>query len=341
LFQENIDKKILKALSKFNLDLAGKTVLTEAASGNYASTCVIAALAGGDVFAYAKTSRYATIPGVKKQVNSLASKLGIERNLTIIESLDDVDFSRIDIVTNNGFLRPIDAAFINRLSSRCVIPLMWEPWEYRPSELDLEVCRVKGIKVYGTNENDPRLRTMEYIGYVLIKILLNNGFSPFSAKLLALGCARFVSPAVSVLRNSGYTVDAVTDYSDKVRQLDNYDAILLLEHERNLTLLGGEDAYINAAQLSHSPLVVHICGGLDEKALGFLKVIPEHPAPFGYMSFSTDYADSQAVVDLHTAGLKVAEGMLEANKLGLSGNGYRKFMENNYPALAFDNPEYW
>lgn len=339
--QENIDKKILKALSKFNPDLTGKCVLTEAASGNFASTSVIAALAGAEVFAYTKNSRYATVAGVRKQVNHLATQLGVERKLNIIETLDDVDFSKIDVVTNNGFLRPINAAFIDRLSPKCVIPLMWEPWEYRSSDLDIEACRAKCIKVYGTNETDYRLRTMEYIGYVLMKILLNNGCSPFSARLLALGCEHFVEPSVSVLRNSGYNVDAITDYSEKIDKLDNYDVILLLEHERNIPLIGGEGTFLKAANLPGSTIILHICGNINVNSLERFKVIPDKPAPFGHMSFSTDYADSQSVVDLHTAGLKVAEGMLEANKLGLFGSAYREFMESNYPAMAFDKPEYW
>ncbi|OGV51396.1 MAG: hypothetical protein A2017_14815 [Lentisphaerae bacterium GWF2_44_16] len=339
--QENIDKKILKALAEFSLDLTGKTVLTEAASGNYASTCVIASLAGAEVYAYTKNSRYATVQEVKNQVNALASKLGALRGIRIIESFDGLDLRNIDIVTNTGFLRPLDSAFVNRLSRKCVIPLMWEPWEYRPNELDLDACAAKGIKVYGTNESDPRLRTMEYMGYVLLRILLNNGFSPLGSRLLILGCERFVVPALSVLKNSGYAVRAVTDYSEKIDSPEDYDAFILLEHERNLPLIGGRGAYLNVADIPASALIVHICGNIDKKDLSSSRIIPENPALFGHMSFSTDYADPKAVVDLHTAGLKVAEGMLEANTLGLQGTEYRDFMEKNYPALSFDNPQYW
>jgi hypothetical protein len=48
-----------------------------------------------------------------------------------------------------------------------------------------------------------------------------------------------------------------------------------------------------------------------------------------------------AVIDLHTAGLKVAEGMLSANSAGLKGEEYKLFMEKNYPALGFDDQKYW
>ena len=59
------------------------------------------------------------------------------------------------------------------------------------------------------------------------------------------------------------------------------------------------------------------------------------------MSIRADFIDPQAVFDLHTAGLKVAEGMLKANEMGLKGKDYKEFMEKNYPALAFEEPRWW
>ena len=59
------------------------------------------------------------------------------------------------------------------------------------------------------------------------------------------------------------------------------------------------------------------------------------------MSFTTDFIDNTAIIDLHTAGLKVAEGMLKANNLKLKPHDYKKYLEENYPALAFDDHKYW
>ena len=67
--------KITEAIEKFKLNLSGKTVLTEAASGNYVVTPIIAALAGAKVIAIAKASRFATIEEVKRQTYSLAKEL--------------------------------------------------------------------------------------------------------------------------------------------------------------------------------------------------------------------------------------------------------------------------
>ncbi|MEQ9108008.1 MAG: hypothetical protein RLO04_11130, partial [Limnobacter sp.] len=58
-------------------------------------------------------------------------------------------------------------------------------------------------------------------------------------------------------------------------------------------------------------------------------------------SLGTGEADSKAVVDLHTAGLHVAEGMLAARDLGLSGQACRTYLESNYPALSLEDERYW
>ena len=68
---------------------------------------------------------------------------------------------------------------------------------------------------------------------------------------------------------------------------------------------------------------------------------PVHPASFGYMSYTADYMGSHVVIDLHTAGLKVAEGMISANLLGFDGEEYKNHMEINYPAMAFYDKRFW
>ena len=56
------------------------------------------------------------------------------------------------------------------------------------------------------------------------------------------------------------------------------------------------------------------------------------------MSYTTDSIDPIAVIDLHTAGLKVAEGMILDN---FNKFKFKQFMESNYPALAFSGEKYW
>lgn len=332
-------KKIYGSINKFGLNLSGKTVLTEAATGNYVITPIIAALSGAMVYAFTKDSRYGSIDEVRKQTYILAKETGVDGKIKVLDSLDDINLKEIDVLTNTGFLRPINRILISRLSSRCVIPLMWEPWEHRSDELEIEVCREYGIKVYGTNESDQRLRTMEYIGFTVLYKLLENGMSPFSSNVLLIGCEQFIEPVERILRQNGYQLSKITDYVFNVN-LEGFDVIVLLEHERDILIIGGDKSFIDKGDISDETLVLHICGRVDFNGALF-RYIPKEPASYGYMSFTTDYIDNKAVIDLHTAGLSVAEGMLKANELGLKGIEYKTYMEGNYPAKAFDDPLLW
>jgi len=334
-------KGIIKAIEKFNLNLTDKVVLTEAATGNYVVTPVIAAVAGvKKVYAFTKDSVYGSMEKVKKETNSLAKILNVEDKVFIINSFGDVDFESLDIVTNTGFLRPVTRDLIEKLPCKCVIPLMYEPWEFRRGEIDLEACYEKGVKVYGTNEGDERLRTMEYIGFVVLYLLLENKYSPFSSKVLLMGCKKFVDPTSHILVQNGYAVEEFVDYNARLNP-KIYDAIVILEHKKDVLLIGDKpEAFIDKDEIREDTLVIHICGNVDFNNARF-KFVPQNIKPFGYMSITTDFMDPQAVIDLHTAGLKVAEGMLKANELGLKGLEYKLFMEKNYPALAFDSPQFW
>lgn len=337
--RERLARLIAGAVDTFSLRLDGRLVLTEAATGNYAVTPVIAALAGADVIAFTRASRFGTVDEVVQQTRELADTVRPGLSLKVVTSLDDrLSIGRVDIVTNTGFLRPLDAAFVERLRDGCVIPLMWETWEFRPGEIDLEACRRKGIKVYGTNENDPRLRTKEYIGFVVLERLLGLKRTPLSTRVLLLGSAEFTGPVQPLLAAAGYQCRAAT--VDEHVSADEFDAVVLLEHKVRVELVGSERALIPASTLRPDQAVIHVCGEADLSAAP-CATDPDSPAPFGFMSYTTDHADPKAVVDLHAAGLSVAEGMLRASEQGLSGADYKHFVETRFPGQAFTEPQYW
>lgn len=333
-------ERISGSIKKLELDLKGRRILTEAATGNYVVTPVIAASAGAEVMAYTRDSAYGTAATVKNQTAALADEMNVSSRLRIITDIAGIDLRCFDIVTNCGFLRPIDRDFISRLSPGSVIPLMYEPWEFRDGEIDLEACLERGIKVYGTNEADPRLRIMEYIGYAALYFLLARKLSPFSANILVLGCEQFVGPTIAVLERNGYAFRPVTAYDERV-DVSGFNAVVVVEFADDRLLIGpGSSAYINLNDINPEAYVIHIAGNVNFTGAAFA-FTPDKPRPFRYMSYTTDFIDPQAVIDLHTAGLKVGEGLLAANRLGLRGGAYKHFMETNYPALAFDNERLW
>ncbi len=330
--------KIKYSLDKFNLNLTGKVVLTEAATGAYSVTPVIAAMAGAKVYALAKESFYGSVEDIKKSVYAL-TEANVKSNIHIVQSLEEVT-EPIDIVTNSGFVRPINGKVIRKLTSNSVISLMYEPWEFRDEDIDMESARLAGVKVYGTNEHDPRLKTMDYIGLTVLYLLLKEKISHFSAKkVLVLGNVEFVEPIQQCLSHNHYDVTVVTSYEKSI-DVQAYDVIIVAENSNPRSIIGPGDSFIKKTDLDKSKLVIHICGTVDFSDAQFSHV-PESPKKFGFMSFRTDYIDDQALIDLQTGSLLVAQGMLEAGKRGLLGKDYKHFMEKNYPALAFEDEKYW
>ena len=93
--------KIEDAIDRLELDLSGKVVLTEAATGAYIVTPVIAALAGAEVYAFTKDTRYGTVADVTKQTNELVDLfINKKPSLTIIDKLTPEIIGKAYIITN-------------------------------------------------------------------------------------------------------------------------------------------------------------------------------------------------------------------------------------------------
>jgi len=194
-------KVIQTSISTFSLDLSGLVVLTEAATGYYMLTPLIGALAGADaVYALSLDSRFGEAKDIQREIMKMARTWKVGDKIKILNDRSDTRLGNVDIVTNLGFVRPLDLAFLKRLKRTAVVPLMWETWEYRADDLDLAACRKLGISVLGTNEHHVSLRTFEYIGYVAIKLLMEAGIEVFQSKIVVLGAGEFCDHTLRTLK---------------------------------------------------------------------------------------------------------------------------------------------
>ena len=325
--------QLRRSLEKFEPDLAGLTVLTEAASGNYLCTPIIAAMSGAKVFAIGKDTEYGSFHEIAETIKSVATECGVYSNISLMNSFDDVPLSSVDIVTNTGHVRPINESILTKLNSDCVISLMYEPWEFRSTDLDLELARELGLVIVGTNEDDPRLRTQRYIGLTVLYFILENKLSPFSAKVLVVGSKKFNAAIHDVLDSLDYSVKTV-DVDENTLKIDMrlYNVVVFADMIGNTLLVGGDGALIEAVHIDSDVLLVHIAGRVDFNAVR-CKYIPEKPAAATKMSFTTDFIDPLAVYDLHTAGLLVAEGVIQGRRKGLPNSALVEFVEQFYPAI--------
>jgi hypothetical protein len=313
-----------EAIQALQVDLAGVRVLTEIASGAYVVTPLIAARAGAEmVSAVTRTSPFGTAADVIDYGQEWADAFGVADRIGFFEGSAAERASEADIVTNLGFVRPIDVDLVARLPRHAVVSLMWEPWEFREQDLDLAACAAAGIPVIATNERHPRLRLFEYVGVLAVKLLLESGVEIVRSRIVIVGSDPFGDAVETKLvalgaktRRAARAGTGSLD-ADVGRFVQDADAVVVVEH-RDRREMVGDDGGIRAERLVGGCRLIHIAGRVDERALARAGV-HKHPdrivAP-GYMTLATDYVGPRPVIELHAAGLRVAADAVRCRRDG-------------------------
>ena len=314
-------KKILEEnIKKWNLNLKNLTVLTEAASGNYIYTPLIAAMAGAKVYALTKDSPYGKASKIKIDTLLLAEKFGVSKKIEVFEQkLPSSIISKSDIVTNLGFLRPLNQKFISYLKKTAVIPLMWETWEFRENDLDLKTCWERDISVLGTNENHFKLRILDYLGDLILKKIAEEGIKKITnLRTVVLGDNRFTFLIKKTLRNSGARV------YNSVKYLKGAKILIIAFHKEKKVIIGKKGILIadKLKELAPDVLVIQLSGSgiIFRQDLARVKIsfIPKKTPKPHFMSWTLAEVGPKPVIKLHTAGLKVGEILAKARLKGLS-----------------------
>jgi hypothetical protein len=344
---------IRNAIVTFDLSLSGLVILTEAATGYYILTPMIAALAGANhVYALTRDSRYGTAREVYEKTMALADRWGIADRIEILFSREDERIGLADIVTNLGFVRPLNTPFLERLKGSAVIPLMFETWEYRSKDLDLNECRRLNIPVAGTNESDDRLQIFSYVGELATKLLFELNIEVFRSSIIVVGGEYFGAAVCNALISAGAYVHQIdvnhgeTLESPEAKEaLKNAEAMVIADHQSKEILMGpgGQISAQELLSLNPGIVVAHITGGANLQDLQE-RCIPHRPvqfAPIGYMSVATDYLGPRPLIDLHTAGLRVGQALAYAAREGYSGMfAEKRAAELNSLVRKFDGSKY-
>ena len=262
--------KIDDAVNRLNLDLSGKVVLTEAATGAYIVTPVIAALAGAEVYAFTKDTRYGTVAEVRKQTNELIDLFKDKKlNVTVIDKLTPEIIAKADIITNSGHLRPLNSEKLQHSKKGVVIPLMYEAWEWRDADLDIEFCKKNGIVVGATNERHPDVDVFNYLGDMALKmifdaglcpyknsfiLLCNNDFGPFIAKVLSKVCGALgvCDTAENRANYEGLDIDWLGNFPDLTvpEKYRKSEAVLFTAYPFDKAWIGNENLPIAVKKIS-------------------------------------------------------------------------------------------
>jgi hypothetical protein len=319
-------KRLREIVDHVGLDLSGGTVLTEAATGAYVVTPVIAALAGARVTAFTRASRFGMVEEVRRQTTRLADALDLTDRIDVVDHLRHEVIASADIVTNSGHLRPLTAEVVNRMTPGAVIPLMYESWEFRAQDLDIEACRRRGIAVGGTNERHPKLQIFDYLGMLAIHGLLNSGVAVADSHVLLICDNPFESFIEHQLLRAGARVALVDGSASRIETAlaeQVYDAIVLATTPAQRPWLGKPgQAQVSAARVPAGSVLVQVFGDIDREAFDDVRFYPPAaPAP-GHMGVMLHDIGVEPIVRLQAGGLKAGECLLRKDVAVGSPNSF-------------------
>jgi hypothetical protein len=296
------------AVAATGLDLSGLTVLTEAATGAYAVTAVLAAMAGAKrVYAFTKPTRHGTVADAQVETLDLAAMLGVADRIEIQEKITPEVLHIVDIVTNSGHLRPLTAALIDQLHSDAVIALMFEAWEFRREDLDIEACARRNIPVVGVNERHPSVDVFSFLGPLSVKQLHDCGLAVYGNRIALLCDNDFHGSLRAGLAGAGANVETFTSVAAVHR--DAWDAIVVALQPVATARIGALEAGHLAACAPAGSVVVQFWGDMDRHALARngLAVWPAQPVGLGHMGILLSEIGPEPIVRLQTGGLRAAE----------------------------------
>lgn len=305
------EKLLLEAVEKFQLDFQNATILTEAATGYFCSTSLLAGLSNGNVIAVAKDSEYGSALDAINFCKKWAQRLGIQNRIIFSEEPAQNFAHKSDIITNLGFVRPINDVFISKLSSDACICLMWEPWEIRDYEIDTEFAAKKDISILATNESHPNLETFKFVGLLAVKLLLQSDIEVLKSRIAIYSSEPFHGPikeSIEALGGNVVSIDAL-----------NLDAIIVAEH-RDPKFFTSEKCLNFEKLRKNGTKIIHICGNIDFQKLEKVGIskFPSRNASFGKMTVTTAYVGPRPIIELHAAGLKIGALYHASLKSGFS-----------------------
>ncbi|MEO8360111.1 MAG: hypothetical protein ABI672_08785 [Vicinamibacteria bacterium] len=301
-------------IQSLKLDLSEFVVLTEAATGPYVVTPVIAAMAGSPrVIALTRDSSYGSVEEVTRQTKQLAEYCGVSHRIEVRVERDPAWFQAADIVTNLGFVRPLDRATCRAIRPGRVVPLMCEAWEWRPQDLDVVACDEFGIQTFGTNEHHPKAPVFEYCGWLALKLVQEAGLEGHQTRALIIGRDKFAKVIAARLGAAGAQVEHALTFGEASQR--PADAVIIADYHEPGFVIGpsGEIESAEFAARYGSATVIPFVGQVDVLGLAALgvRVFPAENPGSHRMVRTLAALGPRPVIELHAAGLKVGAMALQ------------------------------
>ena len=339
-------EKLQHTIQDLNIQLQNECVLTESASGAYACTPVLAALGGAEVHAFARDSKYGSARECIKEVQTLAELCGVSDRIHFHTEKNEMPWERATVITNSGALRPLDSAVLERVSASCRIPLMFEAWEFRAQDLDLDFCKLKGIRVAGTNERHPQTDVFGYLGDLVVRLIQDAKQTPYRNKFIVVSnndftpylCKPLVSMSAAVgvycpleykseIENLGATYLGDWNSTEIPNDWKSTSAVIYTGSPFSENLWGNFPLLnFHVWKSLNSPLLLRFAGDVSEA--DFVQhEINFHPeqVPAGHMGILPSAIGWDPIIRLQAGSLKVAQ-LMKTNEVNYNNEVLAQYL---------------
>lgn len=308
-------KELVKALC---IDLSDKVILTEVGTELYGLTPILAALTGAKkVYAWTRDSRFGSALDTIERVSGFIDELGFsgDRIEFFNGSFNEDHLKEADVITNSGFLRPLNEYKLKHTKESVVIPLMFEAWELRNEDVDLVYCRKRKIPLSGTWENHPSLMVFEHVGMLALKQSMCAGFEVYRNNILIWSDDDFgLLAEKSFLQVGANSIIRTTHYETLLSEAPNLDFVYFCDFDVAKDVESINSTVVNRLlELNPELGIVHLFGDIDGEKLRDSGVIA-YPRRMGQQFIMSETLSEVGVnpfVTLQLAGLKVAQSMIE------------------------------
>ena len=309
--------KIQQKILDLDLNLEGFEIITEVGSGLYNYMPIIPLLAGAKkVMAWTRDSSYGTgsdlIENCQKMVQGFSNLNNLE---FYIGHFNEKHLSRADLITNSGFLRPLDESKLKFVKDSTVVPLMFEAWEARKEDVDFEYCNRRGIKVAGTNESHEDLNVFPQVGHLAAKMVFEAGYEIYNNKIAIWSdddFGRVIEKTFSTLGADEVLV--TTDFEELAKSVSGFDFLFISDYDEIRSY--DDPSFFDMARLrklNEHFGVVHLFGEVDSVGLinNEFNVYPPENGDAKYMSRTLSHLGINPFFSLMVGGFKVGENLLK------------------------------
>lgn len=321
--EERAYKHIERVIDELKLDLSGLTVLTEIGNNYYYYLPFIAAMAGAKkVYAWTGNNNYFDVEVLVKNALEECKRKALANTISFaVNERPATHVQQADIITNSGFVRPLNESLLKNSKDGVAIPLMFEAWELRETDIDITYCKKRKIKVAGTNENHPAIKVFESVGPLAVKLAMEAGMEVYQNKIIVWSDDAFGEMSKTYFEKMNATDVLLTTNKEKaIAFMPDADFIYFCSNHEKRCIISNQDPdaifSIDAILNSNPSLnIVHLYGKFDLMELESkgLHVYPKQNGKSEYMSKTLTHIGMGPSLNLLVAGLKVGQEMARNN----------------------------